>query len=321
VRGASAAWLVLPALAALAAPAGPEATERAGWALPARLADRSLLLDVAAHGERLIAVGERGHVLVSSDGGRSWRQVPAPTRATLTAVHLQADGQAFAVGHDAVVLRSRDAGESWERVYESPEDERPLLDVWFADARHGLAAAAYGELLATEDGGDSWTRRALRDGDDFHLNQLSRAKDGALYVAAEAGRLYRSDDGGGTWTALASPYEGSFFGVLPLDDGSVLAFGLRGRLFASSDRGRSWTRIEAATEATLLCGMSLGAGRYVVGGMEGTLVWGEGGRTRTEERPDRQAITALARDPEGGLLLFGEGGVRHQGSSSPGGGR
>jgi photosystem II stability/assembly factor-like uncharacterized protein len=283
------------------------------WAVIARLAPESLLLDVARSGERLLAVGERGNVLVSKDGGLSWTQAKVPTRALLTGVYLLDSQLGWAVGHDAVVLRTRDGGSTWERVHYAPEDERPLLDVWFKDAQHGLATSAYGELLATSDGGDSWQRRAIREGDDFHLNQLACAGDGTLYVAAEAGHLYRSDDGGSTWLALPSPYEGSFFGVLPLVEGPVLAFGLRGRLFASVDRGKTWTRIETATEATLLSGLQIGPGRFVIAGMEGTLVWGEGvtGPVRTEERPDRHAIVALAPNPGHGLFLVGEGGVRH----------
>ena len=38
------------------------------------LADTSLLLDLAVAGNRLVAVGERGHVMLSDDQGATWRQ-------------------------------------------------------------------------------------------------------------------------------------------------------------------------------------------------------------------------------------------------------
>ena len=55
------------------------------------LATRSLLLDGARVGAGL-AVGERGHILVSRDDGATWIQTAAPTRATLTAVTVRDDG-------------------------------------------------------------------------------------------------------------------------------------------------------------------------------------------------------------------------------------
>lgn len=279
------------------------------WNAP--LARESLLLDVAARDGRLVAVGERGHILVSQDGGASWTQAPVPTRTLLTGVFML-DGQTgWAVGHDSVALRTRDGGATWERVHYEPEREKPLLDVWFADPRRGLAVGAYGELLATSDGGSTWEARPVNGGDDFHLNQIAAAKDGSLYLAAEAGRLYRSGDGGATWVPLTSPYQGSFFGVLPLSNGTLLALGLRGNLHRSSDQGRTWERIETGTEETLHAGLELGADRFVIGGMAGTLLWSDGsGAVTKQELPDRKAIVALARSGERTLLLFGEGGVR-----------
>lgn len=287
--------------------------ERAEKAL---LAPQSLLLDVSAKGNQLVAVGERGHILVSHDGGTTWTQGDVPTRALLTGVYMHDAQLGWAVGHDEVALRTRDGGKTWERVNYAPENERPLLDVWFKDAQRGLAVGAYGQLLVTADGGQSWEPRPVNGSDDFHLNAIVADGNGTLYLAAEAGRLYRSDDGGNTFTVLSSPYQGSFFGVLPLSDGSLLAYGLRGHLFRSPDRGMAWEKVETDTEETLTSGVELGAGRFVLAGMAGTLLWSDAaGRTvRKQELPNRKAIAALA-VTNGRLLLFGEGGV--QGVETP----
>ena len=57
-------------------------------AVEAPLAIKSLLLDGALAGSRLVVVGERGHILISTDGGASWKQARVPARALLTAVHM-----------------------------------------------------------------------------------------------------------------------------------------------------------------------------------------------------------------------------------------
>jgi photosystem II stability/assembly factor-like uncharacterized protein len=279
-------------------------------AVKAPLATQSLLLDVARQGQALVAVGDRGHVLVSRDGGDSWVQADVPTRAMLTGVYMHDAKLGWAVGHDEVILRTRDGGTTWERVNYAPEHEKPLLDVWFEDANHGFAVGAYGGLLETRNAGDTWDTRIVYGEDDFHANQIAADADGRLFLAAEAGHLYRSEDRGATWQPLPSPYEGSFFGVLPLSDGSLLAFGLRGHLHRSLDHGTTWETIATGTLETLTSALELGPGRFVVGGMAGTVVWSQGGVVQTQALPDRRAIVALAKGTDGNVLAVGERGVR-----------
>ena len=66
------------------------AADRTGeHATPSPRAARSLLLDVARAGDRIVAVGEWGYVVLSDDGGVTWRQArEVPTRVTLTGVYF-----------------------------------------------------------------------------------------------------------------------------------------------------------------------------------------------------------------------------------------
>jgi len=285
--------------------------ETAEHSLMAPLASQSLLLDGSLVEGLAVAVGERGHVLLSEDQGRTWRQVEVPSRATLTGVHFH-DGQlGWAVGHDATILRTRDGGHTWERVYHDPEEESPLFDVWFPDAENGFAIGAYGLFLVTSDSGDSWQRQTVREYDDFHLHHMARSGTGRLYMAAEAGTIYRSDDDGRTWVSLPSPYVGSLFGTLPLEDDALLLFGLRGHLFRSEDAGESWEAIETGTVALLNRGLRLGDGKLIVVGHEGAiLVSDDEGRSVTlRGQPDRQALATAIETEDGGLILIGEFGV------------
>jgi photosystem II stability/assembly factor-like uncharacterized protein len=291
----------------LASAAGPPGGERS---IPARLAARSLLLDGAARGGRVVAVGERGHVLVSTDRGVTWTQAETPTRAMLTGVWMHDERLGWAVGHDETILRTRDGGGTWELLRAAPDAERPLLDVWFRDADHGFAVGAYGAYLVTADGGATWSERPIGE-DDFHLNQIAAAADGRLYLAAEAGNLYRSVDAGESWERLASPYNGSFFGILPLTDGGLLAFGLRGHLYRSDDGGETWRRLETGTEATLMAGVELDGGRVLIAGLAGAVLRSaDGGRSfASEALEDRRGGVALV-PLERSVLLVGEGGAR-----------
>ncbi len=321
-RGGQILALLLLAFPAIAQDEPPVADE-AETALVKPLAARSLLLDAVAVDGRMVAVGEHGHILISDDGGASWRQsASVPTRATLTGVYFHDKELGWAVGHDAVILRTRDGGETWQRLHWAPEEERPFLDVWFSDADHGFAIGAYGFFFATADGGDTWEDRMIVTedeseevdaydlGGDFHLNQVAPASDQRLYIAAEAGTIYRSDDGAETWRELPSPYQGSFFGCLPLAGDSLLIFGLRGNLFRSDDAGETWQRIDSGTVAILNQGVALADGTIVVGGTSGTLLVSRDRGQSFELAPqaDRQGLAQVL---DGGdhLILVGEFGV------------
>ena len=280
-------------------------------AVQAPLAATSLLLDAAMAGARIVVVGQRGHILVSDDGGESWKQARVPTRALLTAVHMHDENTGWAVGHDAVILRTDDGGDTWRLMHRAPEEERPLLDVWFRDKDTGFAVGAYGYFLATRDGGATWTSRAISK-DDFHLNEIVPAGAERLYMAAEAGVAYRSDDGGNTWHELRSPYTGSWYGALVLDEDRMLLLGLRGHLFLSEDGGESWTQVATGTTATLTDAVRLPSGVVLLTGLEGVLLTSrDGGRTVSTTRlASRQGISSVLALADGTVLLTGEFGVR-----------
>ncbi len=290
----------------------------------APLASRSLLLDGVSVDGLVVAVGERGHILVSENQGQSWRQADVPTQATLTGVFFHDRSLGWAVGHDAIILRTKDGGENWQRLYYAPEEERPFLDVWFRDAENGFAIGAYGLFLTTADGGDTWSPHEIGGqdvfsdeydefgaGGDLHLNHIARSGAGDLYIAAEAGTIYRSDDDGETWISLPSPYRGSYFGTLPLENDSLLLFGLRGHMFRSEDAGQTWEEIETATEAMLTDGLWLADGTVIIAGLGGVLlVSRDDGRSFTlRQQADRQGIATVVEAGDGTLILIGEFGL------------
>jgi photosystem II stability/assembly factor-like uncharacterized protein len=295
------------------------------------LASTSLLLDLAQAGDRMVAVGERGHVLLSDDKGATWRQAKSvPTRVMLTAVYFADAEYGWAVGHDETILNTLDGGETWTRSHFAPEAQQPLLDLWFANRISGIAVGAYGAYLTTNDGGRHWASTkfspppkagapkpdaaAADDAEpppDYHLNRIVGVGN-RLYIAAEGGQLYRSDDRGANWRALPSPYEGSFFGLVPIRGDGLLAFGLRGHLFRSADAGETWTRLETGTTAMLTDGVAINDLRVVIGGLTGVLlVSGDAGETfRLAQQDDRRGISALLPGPAGSVVVAGEGGVK-----------
>ena len=82
-------------------------------------------------GARIVAVGERGVILLSDDAGAHWRPAStAPDHAsTLTQVRFITPTLGIAVGHDGRIVRSDDAGLHWRDVHMDHAHADPLLSV------------------------------------------------------------------------------------------------------------------------------------------------------------------------------------------------
>ncbi len=283
-------------------------------------ASRSLLTDIAYAGKRLVAVGERGHILYSDDHGKSWIQAKVPVSAMLTGLSFANANEGWAVGHSGVILFSSDGGANWrlQKSDKNVDDEKagfPLMDVWFADNVTGFAVGAYGYFLKTTDGGTTWQdiSETIANPDGGHLNAVMGIPGtGIVLVAGEKGILFRSTDRGETWSSLASPFDGSFFGITPVSSDLLLVYGLQGRLFRSADLGNSWQQVETGVTSGINDAISLVSGHVIAVGNAGVVLNARdhGLNFIPETRADRQSIVAVQPLPDGGVVTVGEGGVK-----------
>jgi photosystem II stability/assembly factor-like uncharacterized protein len=277
-----------PAAEAEAAAAEPAATENApaddastlppddpaiATAEPMPLASKSLILDITNAANRAVAVGERGHILVSpSRRDNDWTQVTnVPTRATLTAVTAVGD-KVWAVGHDGVILHSPDGGLAWTRQRVAPYDPdstdplngAPLLDVIFFDEHNGLAIGAYSMMLRTGDGGATWTLVPLGAAP---AESAAAAPDAAAPAdATGADAAGAADD---SWTfdeselELEEETDPHLNAIARTGDGSLFIVAERGAAFRSSDGGATWQRIQLPYEGSMF-GVLGYEGRHVL---------------------------------------------------------
>ena len=107
-------------------------------AMMSPLASKRLLVSMTRFGDRLVAVGPRGHIVVSTDEGKTWSQAKVPVSSDLTAVYFPSATHGWAVGHDGVVLASTDGGTSWIKQL----DGFAVNDLIIADLKAKVAANA-----------------------------------------------------------------------------------------------------------------------------------------------------------------------------------
>ena len=300
--------------AAAAAPA-PAPLEQ----MPAPLhayASSEMILAATHAGQRLVAVGDHGVVLLSDDGGKSYRQARAvPTSATLTGVSFSDARNGWAVGHLGVILHTSDGGETWVLQRSDTSTDQPLFAVYFSDAEHGVAAGLWSLLLITADGGQVWKPVALKPppGDkhaDRNLFAIFANHKGSLFMAAERGAVLRSDDQGASWWYLNTGASGSFWTGCALPDGTLVVAGLRGHVYRSTDDGQTWNAVPSGTKNSITD--IIEDGTQIVGvGLDGTILRSQdGGKSfQATQRNDRVALTAVLASPAGELRLFSDQGV------------
>jgi photosystem II stability/assembly factor-like uncharacterized protein len=314
---------ILLGLAAGTALAVPATGATQGWldvldtpALTSPLAARGLLNGLGRAGERVVAVGQRGHILTSDDLGQSWKQAEVPVSSDLVAVHFPTPQLGWAVGHDGVVLHSADGGRSWKRQRDGRPDaaDTPLLDVWFQDARNGYAVGAFGLLLRTTDGGQSWTslQQASDNPKNMHLYAV-RGIGEDVYVAGEQGLLLKLDRGAARFNALTLPYKGTLFGVTGTAR-VVVVHGLRGNVLRSTDGGASWNAVATGLQVGMTASTTGADGSILLASQAGHLLASrDDGATFAPLKIERPFPAAAVLDvAPGRVLVAGPRGVQAQ---------
>lgn len=296
----------------------------------------SVMLAVASAGPRVVAVGERGIVLLSDDLGKTWRQTGLPVSVALTAVQFVDARLGWAVGHGGVVLHSTDGGVSWSKQLDGAQAaqielasarrdgdarrlrdaermlaegaDKPLLDVLFGDADNGVVVGAYGLAFATHDGGKTWQslRGQIDNPRGRHLYSIHAAGK-QLYLAGEQGALYRSDDNAQTFREVPTPYAGSYFGIVSADNGALVLFGLRGNAYRSTDLGANWKKIDTGLPITLTAGKRLASGALLLVDESGRMLRSldDGATFAAVPVTLRAAFTGITQAADGSVVLAG----------------
>lgn len=273
-------------------------------AIMTKLAASKPLLAVVKADKRLVAVGQRGHIIYSDNQGESWQQATVPVSSDLTAAYFVSANKGWVVGHDGVVLMSDDKGVTWkkqldgwqvieilkkqaqeltasatqqdlvlelERIAEQGAD-KPFLDVWFENEKTGFVVGAFGLIFKTQDGGKTWQSiiHQVQNPGFLHLYAVKGHK-GSVFVAGEQGTILKQSVDSTSFIALNSPYKGSFFGLLSTSD-VLLAYGLRGNLVRSTDNGTTWRQIDTYTPSGLMDGAVLDNGQLILVSQRGDIL-------------------------------------------------
>ena len=303
---------------------------------------------VTTAGQRVVAVGLRGHVVYSDDLGKSWVQARVPVSSDLVAVTFVGAREGWAVGHGGVVIHSSDGGANWEKQvdgdrlsriavahYESLAGTRPdakvsaalkrakavatdgstkaLLDVIFINEREASSSArstaSSAPRTAARAGCLGWSRPTTTN--ELHFYSV-RASGGRLLLTGEQGMVWELDPGNRRRRGEADALQGHpvrFAGVtVPTSWCSACAAACS----AAPTRGAAGPRSPIPEQAGITGGTVIDGKRMVLATQAGKLlVSDDAGTSFQPVKPARpMSYFGISAAPGGRVALVGSEGVQ-----------
>jgi photosystem II stability/assembly factor-like uncharacterized protein len=315
-------------------------------AMMTRLAQSGLFTAVATAGARLVAVGERGRIMISDDDGVNWRQVPSPTSVTLTAVVFATPLSGWALGQMGVVLHTGDGGLTWVRQLDGMEANRatmaeaqadvakagnndttsaimqnaqallgggpsvPFLALLPLTPAHLLLAGGFGLALESQDGGAHWVSVAgeMANPNGLHIYGLVRDKN-STFAVGEQGLALKGTNAMPD-KPVPTPFPGTFFGAVVTPAHSLVFYGLQGTILRSTDSAATWQQPPSGVADAIDAGLVLRDGDILLGDVAGALlVSRDDGKTFSLHQAG-EPVAGLAQAPDGSIIAAGPFGLR-----------
>ncbi|WP_020406617.1 WD40/YVTN/BNR-like repeat-containing protein [Hahella ganghwensis] len=294
-------------------------------AMETELATENLLLDVASAGSRLVAVGQRGHIIYSDNEGQNWTQATVPVSTLITAIHFADEKTGWAVGHGAVVLHTKDGGETWVKQFDGTV------------ANEMVIAQAQNKVTRLEEELDAADEADLSDL-EFQLEEAQFALEDAEFdadigpskplldvwfkdnqvgfVVGAYGFFFKTEDGGETWSnwgARLDNFERFHLNAInQVAGGALFIAGEAGIVHRSTDLGDTWEMLESPYDGSLFGVSGNGnVNEVLLYGLRGHLFYSQDvGESWEQVSSDAdQTLMAIAVGDKGRLAVVGNSGV------------
>lgn len=205
--------------------------------------------------------GTGGTLLVTSDGGKTWRQKARFMEDTIREVHffdkttgwLLCERNIFALGEKSpsYLLKTTDGGNNWTQVDFENKQRQRITNIFFAKSGFGLAAGETGALFGLEDDNYSWkkliapSRYLILDG--FFADNLRGT------IVGGGGTIFFTEDAGASWKPayVSEKTESKLNAVFFVDAKHGWTAGSRGHIYQTINGGRFWRKQRSNTNENL----------------------------------------------------------------------
>lgn len=241
---------------------------------------------------RGFAVGSRGTLLTTLDGGQTWQQKYRPTEDVIRDVYFLDESRGWIVC------------------------ERNVYDLKTVDEPRTY-------LMNTTDGGQRWTRVQIKGADvDARIVRAVFSSGGRAWAFGEGGAIYSTRDFGANWTRLTVPTRHLLLGGTFIDDNRGWLVGAGATILQTSDGGDSWhlsrlagaegTRFSATSFADNRLGWAVGSHGTIYRTINGGRTWSPQNSGVTADLLDVKFLDAMegwAVGTDGTVIYTNNGGL------------
>ncbi len=148
----------------------------------------------------VFAVGDKGLIMKSIDGGLNWNLQISNTELMLQDICFINKETGFVIGNDGIILKTSDSGLNW--IGKEVEPKINLKAIHVLDVNNAWACGENGLIIHTQDGGESW--KTQNSGmtsmiSDIHFSNLL---DGC--ATGYDGFFLHTSNGGNIWESVYS---------------------------------------------------------------------------------------------------------------------
>jgi len=245
------------------------------------------------------AVGSKGALLQTHDGGNTWSAHPSPTDDVVRDIFFIDDQNGWIVCEvnayqlktveepRAYLMKTIDGGERWKRIeIKGFNIDSILVRAVFSRKNRGWTFGEAGQIYSTRDAGETWV--PLRSPTRHLLLGGIFVDDDRGWLVGAGATIIQTSDGGDTWYQSPLPQVEQtvrFNATSFVDNRRGWAVGSGGNVYRTANGGRTWERQASTVDVDLFDVKFVNEREGWAVGAEGTIIHTvDGGEHWTTER-------------------------------------
>jgi photosystem II stability/assembly factor-like uncharacterized protein len=252
----------------------------------------------------LVAVGDKGLIIRSTNFGSTWEVVHTSTSNKLVSVSIVSSTIAYVSGESKTLLKTVDAGLSWNPTTDDPSMTGTYNQIHFVDDLNGFLRQT-DKVFFTSDGGNTWANCGISLGLEsistltavssteimfgtslgklyyaqsplwspinkhtfdpaYQVSAISR--NGINWIASALEGLAYSSNNGVSWSDVVGEPVLSYWGLAFISETDAVAFTSSEEIIKSADYGHTWSNaISSGTSSLLSAASDLNGKALIIG--------------------------------------------------------